>query len=39
MFEKLIADLLNTFLGAFVEELNKDQLGASIYSGKIELRN
>ena len=39
MFEKLITDLLNTVLGAFVEDIDKDQLGASIFSGKILLTN
>ena len=39
MFEKIISDLLNQHLGAYVEIVDQDQLGASIYSGSILLTN
>ena len=39
MFEKVISDLLNTHLGKFIEDIDKDQLGASIFKGSLLLRN
>ena len=39
MFEKLISDLLNQHLGRFIEDIDKDQLGASIFKGSLLLRN
>lgn len=39
MFEKLISDLLNHYLGAFVENLDSGQLGAALYKGSLLLEN
>ena len=39
MLDKIIKDLINTYLCAFIENVDKDQLGASILSGSVSLKN
>lgn len=39
MLETILADVLNNHLGMFIEDLDKDQLGASIFTGQLELKN
>ena len=39
MFEKLVSDLLNEYLGQFIENIDKKQLGASVFSGTLKLQN
>ena len=39
MFEKIITDVLNQHLGAYIDVVDKEQLGASIYSGSVSLLN
>jgi large-conductance mechanosensitive channel len=35
VFESIVADLLNRFLGDYVENLNRSQLKIGIWGGKI----
>lgn len=37
VFESLIADLLNRFLGSYVENLDRSQLKIGIWGGKLIL--
>ncbi|RUP43863.1 vacuolar protein sorting-associated protein vps13, partial [Jimgerdemannia flammicorona] len=39
MLESLVANLLNRFLGAYVSNLNYNQLNIGIWSGEVVLRN
>lgn len=39
MFDYIISNLLNTYLGAFLETVDTAQLRASILSGNIQLEN
>ena len=39
MLETILADVLNSHLGMFIEDLDKDQLGASLFAGQLELKN
>ncbi|RUS17357.1 N-terminal region of Chorein, a TM vesicle-mediated sorter-domain-containing protein [Endogone sp. FLAS-F59071] len=39
MLESLVANLLNRFLGAYVSNLNQNQLNIGIWNGEVVLRN
>jgi vacuolar protein sorting-associated protein 13A/C len=39
MFEKIITDQLNTYLGSFIENVERKDLGASLFKGVVELKN
>lgn len=39
MIEKILSDLLNSKLGKFIENINKKQIGSSLFSGNVELKN
>jgi hypothetical protein len=39
MFEQAISYALNRYVGAFIENVDSNQLGASLYSGKIEMKD
>lgn len=39
MLEKILSDLLNTHLGKFIENIDRKQIGATIFSGNLELKN
>ena len=39
MLEKVISDLLNSYLGQYIENIDSKQLASSILSGKINLLN
>ncbi|CUM64753.1 uncharacterized protein PRCAT00002364001 [Priceomyces carsonii] len=39
MFESLVANLLNRFLGSYVENFDSKQLNIGIWSGDVKLRN
>jgi len=39
MFEGLVAGLLNTYLGEFIENVSKDDLSAAVWSGEVSLTN
>ncbi|OQV26154.1 Vacuolar protein sorting-associated protein 13C [Hypsibius exemplaris] len=38
VFEGILVEVLNTFLGDYIENLDKDQLSVAVWSGNIELR-
>ena len=37
--EKILSDLLNQNLGKFIENIDSKQIGATIFTGKLELKN
>ena len=39
MFESLVSGLLNSILNTYIDDIDSDQVGASIYSGKLSLYN
>uniref|UniRef100_A0A1B6F8B5 Vacuolar protein sorting-associated protein 13 n=1 Tax=Cuerna arida TaxID=1464854 RepID=A0A1B6F8B5_9HEMI len=39
VFESIVTDLLNKYLGEYVENLDTSQLNIGIWGGKVELRN
>lgn len=39
MFESLVANLLNRFLGAYIEDFDPKQLNIGIWSGDVKLKN
>ena len=39
MFETLVADTLNEYLGDFVEGLDKSNVSTSVFAGELELRD
>ena len=39
MFESLVANLVNRFLGSYLENFDTNQLNIGIWSGDVKLRN
>jgi len=39
MFEALVSDVINRVLGAYVQNVNKEQLSVGIWSGKRTFSN
>jgi len=39
MLETLVSDLLNQYLGQFIDDLDAKQLGTSVFAGSIKLSN
>lgn len=39
MFENIVADLLTKYLGAYVENLDRDKLNISVWKGDLKLKN
>lgn len=38
VFESIVTDLMNRFLGDFIENLDKKQLNIGIWGGNIEIK-
>lgn len=39
MIEKILTDLMNEHLGKFIENIDKKQVGATLFRGSVELKN